>query len=123
MNDYIINFRPYQVEEIDKEYMAYIEYKILNNESLTKEEVSIFLKIITYLVRYKINKNLDNYDYKCDLAQSILYHYFNKLNIPITLAMTQNVITSDIVGHSFTIIKLNVEGKMLNFLCIFVLQY
>ena len=35
--------------------------------------------ILSYLIRYKINPNLTDYTFKCDLAQSILYYYLKDL--------------------------------------------
>ena len=110
--EYIISFKPTIVNNIDKEKISEIEYKIINDISITKEETKYLLDYVIYLTRYKINSKLDNYEYKCDLAQSMLYYYFQKLNCNIFPCMTQNVITNNIVGHSFLILELFVDNKM-----------
>jgi len=110
--NYIINFNPYINNNIDIEYLSTIETKILNNESITNKELIYFLNTIIYLTRLKLNNNLDNFDNKCDLAQSILYYYFKNLNCNIHPSMTQNVITNNIIGHSFLTLELNVDNKL-----------
>lgn len=109
--DYIIDFKPPIIKNINKEKISEIEYKIINRISITKEEAKYLLDYIIYLTRYKINSNLDNYDYKCDLAQSMLYYYFQKLNCNVSSCMTQNVITNNIIGHSFLVINLSVDNQ------------
>lgn len=110
--NYIINFNPYTTNNIDIYYLSNIENKIKNKESLSAEETNDLLNIIIYLTRQKINSNLDNYDNKCDLSQSILYYYFKNLNCNIYPSMTQNVITNNIVGHSFLTLELLVDNKI-----------
>lgn len=114
--DYIIDFKPYIEENIDNDYYKDIEKRITAHESITQNEAEDFLRVINYIVRNNINPNLDNFDYKCDLAQSILCHYFKKINCQVTACATQNVITAGVEGHSFTIITLNVENEEKNFL-------
>ena len=72
--DYIIDFKPTIIKNIDKEKISEIEYKIINRISITKEEVKYLLDYIIYLTRYKINSNLDNYEYK---TTSWIYNEFN----------------------------------------------
>lgn len=114
--NYIIDFNPINISDINLVYYAEIENKILNKESLTQEEVNVFLDIINYIVRLKINPNLDNYDNKCDLAISILYYYLKKLNCRIFSSVTHKSITNSIVGHSFLTLQLVVDGKIKNYL-------
>ena len=113
---YIIDFNPQIINNIDIMYLSIIEQKINSKESITNEEVTTLLDTINYIVRYKINPNLDNYDYKCDLAQSILYHYLKKLNCNPHTCMTQNVITNNIIGHSFITIQIIVDNKIKTYL-------
>lgn len=108
---YIQNFKPVIIENIDYSYLKEIEQKIIEKKSLNSGEQSYFLDVISYLTRVKINPNLNNYDYSCDLAQSILYHYLNNLNCKLYPAMTQNIISKEITGHSFLCLKLLVENK------------
>lgn len=114
--NYIINFSPINISNINNIYYVEIENKIINKESLTQKEVNDFLDIINYIVRLKINPNLDNYDNKCDLAVSILYHYFKKLNCSVFSSTTQTSITNSITGHSFLTLQLFVDGKIQNYL-------
>lgn len=113
---YIIDFKPTIIKNINKEKISEIEYKIINRISINKEEVKYLLDYIIYLTRCKINSNLDNYEYKCDLAQSMLYYYFQKLNCNVSLCMTQNVITNNIIGHSFLVINLLMDNQSTNYL-------
>ena len=114
--NYIINFKPIVFNDIDKNYYTNIEDKILNKKSLSQKEANDFLDIINYIVRVKINPNLDNYDNKCDLAVSILYHYLKGLNCDVFSSVTQKSITNSIVGHSFLTVKLLVDDKFKNYL-------
>lgn len=110
--NYIINFNPYINLDINLLYLETIEKKIQNKISLTTKEANDFLSIIVYLTRCKINPNLDNYDNKCDLAQSILYYYFKNLECNIHPLTTQNTIHPNIVGHSFLTLELKVNDKI-----------
>lgn len=109
--EYIIEFNPYKEENIDMDYYAEIERKLLNSESISQNEAEDYLRVLNYIVRKNINSNFDNYDYKCDLAQSILCQYFQKINCKYNACATHKEITSGIDGHSFTIVTLPVEGE------------
>lgn len=109
--NYIIEFKPYTNNDTNLPYLENIEKKIQNKISITNQEIFDFLNTIIYLTRYKINYNLDNYDNKCDLAQSILYYYFNNLGCNVHPLTTQNTITNNIVGHSFLTLELQVDNK------------
>lgn len=109
--EYTINFEPYEEENIDIEYYSDIEKRLSNNESISQNEAEEYLRVLSYLVRKSINSNMDNYDYKCDLAQSILCHYFNNVGCKYSACATHKAIVSGVVGHSFTTIKINVEGE------------
>lgn len=114
--NYIINFKPLIINNVNEEKISEIEYKIVNNISITKEEIKYLLNYIIYMTRYKINPKLDNYENKCDLSQSIIYYYFKQLNCNMKLCMTQNVITNNVIGHSFLITTLLVDNKKENYL-------
>ena len=109
--EYIYNYNPYTTNNIDFYYLFNIENKIKNNISISNEEATNFLNLIIFITRQKINPNLDNFDNKCDLAQSILYHYFKNINCKIYPSMTQNVITNNIIGHSFLTLELNINNQ------------
>ena len=114
--EYIMGFFPYEEKQSNNNYYANIESKISNGKSITLNEAEDYLRTISYEVRKSINPNMDNYDYKCDLAQSIFGHYFNKIGCKYFPCATHNVITNGVDGHSFTIISLNVEGEERNYL-------
>lgn len=114
--EYIYNYTPYTTINIDFYYLSNIENKIKNNISISNEEATNFLNLIVFLTRQNINPNLDNYDNKCDLAQSMLYYYFKNLNCNIYPSMTQNVITNNIIGHSFLTLELLVNNKKIYYL-------
>ena len=109
--EYIVDFKPYQNRNINIDQCARIEEAIKENKSISLNDAEEFLRNISYLVRRSINPNMDNFDLKCDLAQAILGHYFNKINCRYAPCATHNVITSQIDGHSFIVITLNVEGE------------
>lgn len=109
--DYIIDFKPVIMDEINYAYIKEIEERIKSKFSLSNEEIIIFLDSVCYSVRNNVNEKMDNFDYKCDLFQSILYYYFKDLNCEVIPCMTQNVITNDIVGHSFLIVKIFVNEE------------
>ena len=115
--EYIINFEPYKEDSIDIEYYSGIEKRVSNSESITQNEVEDYLRMLNYLTRKKINQNMDNFDYKCDLAQAMLTHYFNRLKVTTHPAETQNTIgPNNIDGHSFLTIELFVENEKRNYL-------
>lgn len=58
-----------------------------------------------------MNPKLDNYDNLCDLAQSILHYYFKNLSCTCHPLTTQEIITNNIVGHSFLTVELLVENQ------------
>ena len=108
--EYIVNYEPFIPNEIDLEQLINIENKIKNKESITSEEVHIFLNNLVYLVRYKINADLSDYTFKCDLAQSMLYHYLKDIGCNVMADDTQRAIIENIEGHSFVVLELNVQG-------------
>ena len=113
---YILDFIPYQEDNMDVEYYAEIENKIANNQSITENDAENFLRTINYIIRKKINPELDNFENTCDLAQSILGHYLNSINCKVAHCSTQNVIAPKVAGHNFSIVTLNVEGEEKDYL-------
>lgn len=102
--------------EIDINYFKDIESKILRNISVTNEEINYFLSYIVYCVRTNIFSGDDYFTNKCDIAQSILCHYFTGIGVVNYPNMTLNAITDYIVGHSFVVATFNVLGKDVNYL-------
>lgn len=110
---YIIDYSPKDIKSIDFNVLGQIEYKILNNEDLSEDEVNYFLTVLVYRVRLGIGEVLNSPCINmCDTAQSIICNYLTKLNIINHPCMTQNAIVSDIVGHSFVTANFNVNGKV-----------
>lgn len=114
--DYIIKFSPYKEKNIDIDYYADIERRVSEGKAISKVDADKFLRVIVYLTRKNINSNLDNYDNKCDLAQSILGHYLNNINCQVSNCLTLRVINPSVTGHSFSVLTLNVEGELTPYL-------
>lgn len=113
---YIIDFKPYQAEISNPDYYADIEKRIALGQSITQNEAEKFLGMVSCLTRTKINPNMDVFDNTCDLAQSILGHYFEGINAKIAHCSTQRVISPKVTGHNFSVVSLNVEGEEKDFL-------
>lgn len=113
---YIVEFDPYEEKTINNTYYSDIERKISTKESITQNEAEDYLRRVCYEVRQNINPDMDNFDNKCDLAQSILGHYFNKIGCKYSPCATHIAITDGVDGHSFTVVSLNVEGEEKPFL-------
>ncbi len=108
---YTINFEPHIPKEVDYNLLDYLENSIKQGNSVSIDEINYFLNNLVYLVRNKININMDNFDYKCDLSQSILYHYLSNITSDIHPCMTQNQIADKVIGHSFLVVEFNVYNK------------
>lgn len=104
--------------DIDSKVIKEIEKKVESNTPLSIEEVNLFLDNICYLTRCKFTSDFENYsfEFKCDTAQAIITYYLNDLGVETHPCMTQNVITNDIVGHSFLVARLNVMGMLIPYL-------
>ena len=111
-----INSLEYEEQNVDNNYYADIEKRVSLGKSITQNEAENYLRRLCYEVRKSINPNMNNYDYKCDLAQSIFGHYFNKIGCKYSPCATHINITSGVDGHSFTVVSLNVEGEEKPFL-------
>src|SRR5574344_2198853 len=114
---FIIESTPKKVS-YDIYSISEIESKILENIPLSKSEINYLLDYVCYETRLKFNKELDDYDfeYKCDTAQSIICAYLNDLGVINHPCMTQNVITNDIIGHSFLVAEFNQDGTLVPYL-------
>lgn len=109
--DYIVDFKPIIIEDLNIDKLTNIEEKLMNNIAVTEKEINYFLDTLNYLARKKINPSFDDYSYKCDLAQSILCNYLQKINCCIYPCTTQSAITNNIEGHNFTVAKFNIKDK------------
>ena len=104
-------------EQIEENRIKEIEELCINKMPLNIEEVDLLLKNLSYLVRKKIadheDTTIDDYSYsfKCDLAQSMIYHYLNNLNIKVNPVNTNEMI-KDVTGHSLIVANINTtEGE------------
>ena len=114
---FIIKSTPKTVN-IDSKVIADLERKIESSIPLSEEELNLFLDNICYLTRCKFTDDFDNFsfEFKCDKAQAIITYYLNDLGVETHPCMTQNVITNDIEGHSFTVARFNVNGTLTSYL-------
>lgn len=103
---------------IDSKVIEEIEKEVESNTPLSTEEINLFLDNICYLTRCKFTSDFENFSFqfKCDTAQAIITHYLNDLGVETHPCMTQNVITNDIVGHSFLVARFNVMGMLVLYL-------
>ncbi len=94
------------IEDDDK--IREIEEKCKSGTPLDMQEAKVLLRNLSYEVRKRIaeyeGKDMDDYSYsyKCDLAQSIICHYLNGLNIKTNPVNTNEVIDG-VCGHSLLI--------------------
>lgn len=105
---YIFNEKP-KIIQYDMDYIEFLEEKVKSKEELSEDEVKYLLDYVCFTTRSKFTDDIENFNflYKCDVAQAIICYYFSDLDVVSHPCMTQNVITNDIVGHSFTVIELN----------------
>lgn len=105
------------IDNIDYNYLKDIADKIKNKYSVSKEDINYFLQCIVYITRMNIMDNGNEYfDYKCDLAQSIIYYYLEDLGIKGHPNMTIPAISKDIIGHSFICATFKVDDNDINYL-------
>lgn len=105
------------MDNIDYNYLKDIEYKIENNMGISKKELDYFLSFIVYSTRMKIMSDNNYYlDFKCDLAQSIICHYLDSLNVKNYPNSTQASIDSYVTGHNFLVATFNIDGRDVNYL-------
>ena len=69
--------------EIDYDLISQIENKLEENISLSQEEAKYFLDYIVFTTRTRFTNDLDNYsfEWKCDIAISIIGNYLNSINV------------------------------------------
>ncbi len=110
--EYILNTNPLVMNNINYEEIKQIESKIKNKEPLTEEEADYFLDFVVYATRCKVVKDFsETFEYKCDLAQSIMTYYLRSLGIETHPNSTQATIAPEVEGHNFNVVRLNVLGE------------
>lgn len=105
-----------EIKDIDYCYLREIENKIRNNVSVSAMDITYFLECILYMVRKMVMEDDAYLEFKCDLAQSIICHYLNDLNVINYPNVTYKAITSAVVGHSFVVATFKVEEREVNYL-------
>ena len=115
--NFVIESTPNKIE-IDYDLISQIENKLEDNIPLSQDETKYFLDYIVFITRTKFTNDLDNYsfEWKCDIAISIIGNYLNSLNVNYNVCDTQKVITNNIKGHTFMIVNLNTENGTLSYL-------
>lgn len=109
---YIINYKPKDMKKIDYNFLSQIEQKIFSKEYITSDELDYFLLSLVYRVRIGVGGNLLSPCVNtCDIAQSMISSYLNRLGVLNHPCMTQNVIVRDIVGHNFVTAHFYVKGE------------
>lgn len=102
------------MDNVDMDIISNIEYKLLNGFDLTQNEVDYFLNYVSYqtriLLSLKKSKNIDDYNFMGDTAQSIIARYFDELGLAYNAVQTQDAISKDILGHSFIVSSFMVDG-------------
>jgi len=109
----IIDVKEKDFSNFDKNYISLIENKILFDEFLSFEETKYFLDYLIFEIKKRINNN-NIYDSK--IVQAIISHYLNDLKCPNFPNQTNEVITNNIIGHSFISLILKVENQLKAFL-------
>ena len=104
------------IGNIDYDYLKEIENNIKNNISISIQDITYFLECIVYITRIKIMDDDSYLDFKCDLAQSIICHYLDDLNVTYFPNVTYKAITNTVIGHSFVVATFKVSGKEINYL-------
>ena len=106
-----------KLEKIDYNYLSFIEEKIRKKESISREELTYFLDVMVSIVRNKIyDEEHPNFEFKCDLAQSIICYYLNDMGVINYPCSTIKTIYSSAVGHNFIVAVFNIDGKEVNYL-------
>lgn len=110
--EYILDTTPLVMNNINHDLLKLIEDKISKNESLTDAEASYFLDYLVYVTRCKVVKDFsESFEYKCDLAQSIMTYYLRRINATTIPCSTQSAIDANVEGHNFNIVKLRVNDE------------
>ncbi len=100
------------VENVNYSYLLEIEYRIKNRQHVTEDELFYFLDCIVSQVRSKIvDDEHPNFEFRCDLAQSIICHYLNDINVSNYPCSTNNTIYSSCIGHSFIVAVFTIDGE------------
>lgn len=113
--EYIMNSECNNVDDIDS--VKNIENKVLNSEVTSREEIETLLKHVILETRKLVTDDInESYINKCDMCQSIMSNYLDRIGIMNYPNMTQHSISDYIVGHSFVVATFKVEDEDVNYL-------
>lgn len=104
------------MENISYDYLRMIEDNIKNGMNISRDDITYFLECLVYMTRVMIMDSSPYLEFKCDLAQSIICHYLNDLNVINYPNVTLKAVSSYAVGHSFIVATFKVEGRDVNYL-------
>lgn len=111
-----INMVDVNVDDIFK-----IEEKIKNNESLSKDEVNVFLNYVVFKTREKIceifGKDLEEFDFRntCNYAQAMISYYFDDLGVNNNPVCTSKIFFN-VVRHFFIIVNFVQDGETVSYI-------
>jgi len=111
MGEYIIDFKPVIRTPDELELMQNLEFKIIKKQILTKEEIEIFLSSLMYIVREKLDKEMETFANKCDIAQSMIVYYLRELGVSV-IPCTSHQISKKTLIHDFVIAKFNEDNDL-----------
>lgn len=105
--EFIINTKPIS-KNVDKIKFFQVKNKIKGNETLTKEEIELFLDFYVSEVRHALETGLnidienDPLENKCDLAQKLMGISLERAGVVVYPHETQETISTNVrCGHSF----------------------
>lgn len=90
---------------IDIDKKVNIPSKIQNDDDIQNLIEAIILQIRQEY--FEIYNDLENLENRCDLFQALSYYYFRQANFLVYPVETQQVISSDVWGHSLLYVTFN----------------
>lgn len=104
------------INNIDFNFLNAIKNKIMNEKTLSADEINYFLECLVYETRRLIYDGDIYFSYKCDKAQKIICDYLNDFGIVNYPNNTDYAITNYIVGHNFVVATFDVDNSNVNYL-------
>jgi len=113
MTKFILPSEPKKLEKIDIEKLTEIENEIFFENSISEDNLNMFLDYLVYITREKIDPDFENATYKnkCNRAQCMIHYYLEKLGVEHYLNRSFDSITKGIADHSFVVAIFNVNGE------------
>ena len=105
------------IKKFNFDYLREIEYKIVNKQDVSSYDIEYFLDYIVFFVRNRLYDDEHPYfEYRCDLAQSIICYYLDDIGVVNYRCSSNNAINDSVVGHSFVVATFKVNGNDINYL-------